>query len=197
MRRGIDDTEESRDKFFRILQGAFDIGLAAATVHGRTVEQRYIGPSRWSFLTELKQRFPDRVILGSGDLFEAADCLNMIEETGVDGVTVARGSIGNPWIFSQTRALADTGALPPPPTVFEQRALISEHFNLAEQLYGEKRCSIVMRKFCIKYSALHPEFHEVREGFKKIMCRDDWEAILNQWYGEDRPGNYLPRDIHK
>lgn len=121
----------------------------------------------------------------------------MIEETGVDGVTVARGSIGNPWIFSQTRALADTGALPPPPTVFEQRALISEHFNLAEQLYGEKRCSIVMRKFCIKYSALHPEFHEVREGFKKIMCRDDWEAILNQWYGEDRPGNYLPRDIHK
>ncbi len=197
MRRGIDDTEESRDKFFRILQGAFDIGLAAATVHGRTVDQRYIGPSRWSFLTELKQRFPDRVILGSGDLFEAADCLNMIQETGVDGVTVARGSIGNPWIFSQTRTLADTGTLPPPPTVFEQRALISEHFDLAEQLYGEKRCSIVMRKFCIKYSALHPEFHEVREGFKKIMCRDDWEAILNKWYGEDRPGNYLPRDIHK
>ena len=197
MRRGIDDTDESRDKFFRIIEGAFDIGLAAATVHGRTVEQRYIGPSRWEFLRELKDRFPDRNILGSGDLFEASDCLNMISQTGVDGVTVARGSIGNPWIFSQTRELAATGISPPPPTVAEQRAVITEHFDLAEQVYGEKRCAIVMRKFCIKYSALHPDFEMVREDFKKVMSRDDWEAVLRNWYSEDRPGNYLPRDIHK
>ncbi len=50
MRRGIDDTPESRDKFFEILDGAFGAGIAAATIHGRTVLQRYNGPSRWSFL---------------------------------------------------------------------------------------------------------------------------------------------------
>ena len=111
MRRGIDDTDESRDNFFTIIDGAFDIGVAAVTVHGRTVKQRYNGPSRWEFLSEVKQRFPDRVILGSGDLFAADDCLDMIAQTGVDGVTVARGSIGNPWIFQQTKALANTGTV--------------------------------------------------------------------------------------
>ena len=55
MRRGIDDSQESRDKFFQILDGAFEYGLAMATVHCRTVEQRYVGPSRWAFLRELKQ----------------------------------------------------------------------------------------------------------------------------------------------
>ncbi|MBL8826999.1 MAG: tRNA-dihydrouridine synthase family protein, partial [Planctomycetaceae bacterium] len=60
MRRGLDDTEASRDKFFEIFDGAFARGVAAVTVHGRTVEQRYVGPSRWSFLRDLKQQYPHR-----------------------------------------------------------------------------------------------------------------------------------------
>ena len=116
MRRGIDDTAESRDKFFTIFDGAFERGVAAITVHGRTVEQRYVGPSRWEFLREVKQHAGTRVVLGSGDLFTPQACLDMLRETGVDGVTVARGAIGNPWIFSQARALAAGLPLPEPPT---------------------------------------------------------------------------------
>ena len=55
MRRGLDDTEVSREKFFRIFDGAYDRGAAAITVHGRTVVQRYVGPSRWDFLAEVKR----------------------------------------------------------------------------------------------------------------------------------------------
>ena len=69
MRRGMDDSAESRDKFFTILDGAFAAGVAAVTVHGRTVVQRYNGPSRWTFLREVKQHVGNRTILGSGDLF--------------------------------------------------------------------------------------------------------------------------------
>ena len=69
MRRGIDDTQESEDNFFTILDGAFDIGIAGVTVHGRTVQQRYIGPSRLEFLKKVKQHIGDRILLGSGDLF--------------------------------------------------------------------------------------------------------------------------------
>ncbi len=90
MRRGIDDTAESRDKFFAIFDGAFERGAAAITVHGRTVEQRYIGPSRWEFLREVKRHAGERVVLGSGDLFTPQACIAMIRETGVDGVTAAR-----------------------------------------------------------------------------------------------------------
>jgi len=105
MRRGVDDTARSRDMFFEIVDGAFAAGVAAITVHPRTVQQRYVGPSRWSFLADVKRHVGGKTILGSGDLFSAQACLAMLQETGVDGVSVARGAIANPWIFSQLRAL--------------------------------------------------------------------------------------------
>ena len=181
MRRGVDDSQESRDNFFRILDGAFECGLAAATIHGRTVVQRYDGPSRWEFLKEVKQHVGDRTILGSGDLFTAEDCVRMMLETGVDGVTVARGSIGNPWIYQQARALAAGGPLPDPPSIVEQGATIGEHYRLAQEVYGD-RCGRQMRKFGIKYSRLHPNAEQVRDDFVKVSCEADWKAVLQKWY---------------
>ena len=198
MRRGIDDSNESRDQFFEILDAAFGIGVAGVTVHGRTVEQRYIGPSRWEFLREVKKHVgPNRNILGSGDLFSAYDCLNMIKETGVDGVTVARGAIGNPWIFAQCRALASGEPLPDPPSLFVQKAVIAEHFQLASEIYGESRVTPIMRKFAIKYSALHPLFEEVRAAMVKAKDVGQWRAVLEQWYREDLPGVHPDGKQHK
>jgi tRNA-dihydrouridine synthase B len=198
MRRGIDDSMESRENFFAILDGAFAAGVAAITVHGRTVVQRYIGPSRWEFLAEVKRHVgPQRTILGSGDLFSPQDCLEMIGKTGVDGVTVARGAIGNPWIFSQCRALAEGQPLPQPPSLFEQRDAMLEHFRLAEELYGGERAGPHMRKFGIKYAALHPQHLLVREAFTKVKNLDDWRTVLTAWYAEDLPGCYPDPAIHR
>ncbi len=197
MRRGIDDSEESRDHFFQILDGAFERGVAAVTVHGRTVQQRYVGPSRWEFLREVKRHVGDGVILGSGDLFSPQDCLDMIEQTGVNGVTVARGAIGNPWIFAQTRQLAQGRPLPDPPSLFQQREIIGEHFRLAEQLYGSERVGPIMRKFGIKYSILHPQHEQVRRDFAKARNLDDWNQALTTWYAEDLPGQYPDGRMHK
>jgi tRNA-dihydrouridine synthase len=196
MRRGMDDSPESRDRFFEILDGAYSAGVDAVTVHGRTVQQRYVGPSRWSFLAEVKQHVGNRVMLGSGDLFSAEDCLQMMRQTGVDGVTVARGAIGNPWIFQQARQLLAGHPTPDPPSLHEQRDVIREHYRLAEQLYGPDRCGQPMRKFGIKYAALHPEFEAVRQDFIRVRTFGDWEAVLSRWYAEDLPGRYPPRSIH-
>ncbi|QDS93863.1 putative tRNA-dihydrouridine synthase [Roseimaritima multifibrata] len=198
MRRGIDDSSEARDQFFRILDGGFAAGLAAVTVHGRTVEQRYIGPSRWEFLKEVKQHLgKDRIVLGSGDLFTAESCIQMMQETGIDGVTVARGAIGNPWIFQQARALAAGQPMPPPPTLHQQAAVIERHFQLCEQTYGEARGPLLMRKFCIKYTASHPDGDTVRARYTKMRTREDFAAILADHYGEDGPGQYVSASIHK
>ena len=188
MRRGVDDSEESRENFFAILDGAFARGLAAATVHGRTVQQRYVGPSNWQFLREVKQHVGHRTILGSGDLFTAQDCVDMLRETGVDGVTVARGAIGNPWIFQQAKSLLAGSPLPPPPSLHEQCHVLREHYRLAETLYEPARCGHHMRKFGIKYSALHPDGSQVRAAFTQVRSRTDWEAVLATWYAEDRAG---------
>lgn len=197
MRRGMDDSTESRDNFFEILEGAFALGVAAITVHGRTVKQRYVGPSRWEFLAEVKRHVgPDRLIFGSGDLFSAHDCIRMIEQTGVDGVTIARGAIGNPWIFRQVDALWRGQPLPEPPTLGEQADVIREHFRLCLETYGEKRSMIMMRKFCIKYSASHPDHQEVRAALVRVASQAEVERVLQEHYQPDRPGRYVPREVH-
>jgi nifR3 family TIM-barrel protein len=195
MRRGIDDSAESRDRFFTIFDGAFSRGVAAITVHGRTVLQRYIGPSRWEFLREVKQHAGSRTVLGSGDLFTPQACVAMIRETGVDGVTAARGAIGNPWIFAQARAIAAGRPCPRPPSLFEQRDVIREHYGLAEQIYGADVCSRQMRKFGIKYSRLHPQSLAVRDAFIAVRRREEWEAVLAQFYCEDLPGRNAGEEV--
>jgi tRNA-dihydrouridine synthase B len=190
MRRGLDDTDESRDNFFRIIEAAFDLGVAAVTVHGRTVVQKYVGPSRWSFLKEVRARFPDRTLLGSGDLFTAEDCVRMLRETGVNGVTAARGAIGNPWIFTQSAALLRGEPLPAPPTVHEQRDVLCEHFRLAEQILPEDQVSKQLRKFCIHYSGWHPDSETVRAAFIAVRNAADWKEVIAIHYANDRPGQY-------
>ncbi|MEM9411845.1 MAG: tRNA-dihydrouridine synthase [Planctomycetota bacterium] len=197
MRRGIDDTQESEDNFFKILDGAFNIGVAGVTVHGRTVQQRYIGPSRWEFLRKVKEHIGDKILLGSGDLFTAQDCLDMIRETGVDGVTVARGAIGNPWIFQQARALVDGLPLPDPPSLHEQREVIREHYRLAAEVYPANRVGTNMRKFGIKYSILHPDHDDVRADFVKVRDAEQWENVLQKWYSDDLPGVHPNGRMHK
>lgn len=121
----------------------------------------------------------------------------MMLETGVDGVTVARGCIGNPWIFGQAQAIFEGKPLPPPPSVHEQRCVMLEHFRLAEELYGPDRAGVPMRKFGIKYSASHPRGLEVREQFARVKNFDEWRGVLDRWYAEDLPGVYPSRSLYE
>ncbi len=187
MRRGIDDTAESRDRFFQIFEAAWSIGVAAITVHGRTVTQRYDGPSNWEILREIKTRAGNNIILGSGDLFDARACVEMMKFTGVDGVTIARGAIGNPWVFGQAQALA-AGREVIYPSLHEQRRIIAEHLRLAIEHYGPVKACRHMRKFGIRYAELHPDYLPLRDAFIKVSTPEDWQAILEKWYAVDLPG---------
>jgi tRNA-dihydrouridine synthase B len=195
MRRGIDDSSESLDRFWTIFEGAFARGVAAITVHGRTVQQKYVGPSNWGFLAEVKRQAGDRVVLGSGDLFSPAACVAMLDRTGVDGVSIARGAIGNPWIFSQTRALLAGAPLPPPPTIHEQADVLREHWQLAVELHGEAVAGRSMRKFAIKYARVHPEYLAVRDAFIAVKTNADWQAVLDRFYAGDGPGRDPVADV--
>ncbi|MBS0205918.1 MAG: tRNA-dihydrouridine synthase [Planctomycetes bacterium] len=181
MRRGIDDTAESRDRFFTILDGAFERGVAAITVHARTVGQKYVGPSNWEFLRQVKSHVGQRTILGSGDLFTAQACLDMLRRTGVDGVSVARGAIGNPWIFQQIRDLIE-GKSPTVPDVAEQRRVLQMHCELSVQATNPSAASSTMRAFGLKFARLHPNPEEVRNAFAAAHCLNDWNAVIERWY---------------
>ena len=182
LRKGFDDTPQSEDRFFEILDGAFARGIAAATVHGRTVLQRYTGLSDWDFLGRAKRHAGNRVIIGSGDLFDAETIVRRMSETSVDGVALARGVIGNPWLFRQVRAALSGEPVPPPPTLAEQYAVILRHYELAETLYGAHRSATDMRKFGVYYAKRHPQETAVRDAFVRAKNRDDWLDVLQTWY---------------
>lgn len=181
MRRGIDDSSLSEDRFFTILDGVFERGISAVTVHGRTVEQKYIGPSSWDFLRQVKQHVGDRTVIGSGDVFTAQACLDMLSYTGVDGVSVARGAIGNPWIFQQASSLA-RGETPVEPSIAEQRRVLEMQRSLCNEVYDDRGCGATMRKFGIKFAPLHPQNEDVRNAFAKAKNIDQWQEVLERFY---------------
>jgi len=186
MRRGMDHSPESELNFFRILDGAFELDVAAVTVHGRTVKQRYCGPSHWPFVERVKRHVGGRVILGSGDLFTSEDCVRMMNETGVDGVTIARGSIGCPWIFGECRVLHAGGALPEVLPVPEQGRVIREHFEECMNSFGPEVTPRLMRKFGIKYGEHHPHRYNVRDAFVAMSTVGDFHRVLDEWYSPSR-----------
>lgn len=186
LRRGSDDSPEAERNFYRIFDAAYELGCAWATVHGRTVEQKYIGPSRWTCLRELVRRRPDRVILGSGDVWDVHDIFRMLAYTGVHAVSVARGCIGNPWIFRQAREML-AGRPPAPPTFAEQRDTLEQHFALSCAVNGEEAAGRMMRKFGVRFAEHHPQSDDVRRRFIAVQSLADWRTVLDEWYAEDAP----------
>lgn len=181
LRRSFDDTPEMAANFERVLDAAFSLGYAWATVHGRTVEQKYIGPSRWDILRDIVRRHPDRLIFGSGDVWDVHEIFRMIGYTGVAAAAVARGCIGNPWIFRQARQMI-AGEPPASPTIPEQRAVLEEHFRIAARLTGEHHASRQMRKFGIRFATHHPRAENVRRRFIAVASLDQWRAVLDEHY---------------
>ena len=189
LRRALDESAQAADWFEAIFAEACELSFAAVAVHGRTVEQKYTGQADWDFLRDLKRRCPAGVTLfGSGDVFCAADALRLYRHTGVDGVWIARGAIGNPWIFNEFAALLRGDPLPEPPSVHAQRAALLEHFNMAVEIYGEALASRQMRKIAIKYSKLHPQGPDVWRQFIAVKNQADWYAVLERHYRWDAPG---------
>jgi tRNA-dihydrouridine synthase B len=189
LRRGYDDSGESEDRFFQLIEGCWSLGCSAVRVHGRTVEQKYLGRSNWDFLRKLKTEFPKKTIFGSGDVFTAHDAVKLLSETGVDVAWIARGAIGNPWIFPQVaQLLADPQATLRPPTIFEQAAALREHFGIAMEIHGEQLAGRRMRKMGIKYSRFHPAGSEVKRDFIGVHSLRDWDKVLDRWYANDGEG---------
>jgi len=181
LRRAFRASDQAHDAFWKIAGGAFDAGVAAVCVHARSVDQKYSGHADWGFLAKVKREFPDRTIIGSGDIHTAADALRMMGETGVDGVAAARGAIGNPWIFRQARDLA-AGREPFKPSLDDQRELILRHFRLASDAYGPKRAAQIIHNFGIRYARVHPHPAKARAAFYHIKKEKDLLMLLDTWY---------------
>ncbi|WP_432479716.1 tRNA dihydrouridine synthase DusB [Nocardioides sp. GXQ0305] len=141
-RKGLDDDHLTYLDAGRIAQ---ESGVAAIALHGRTVAQSYSGEADWEAIAGLVEHV-DIPVLGNGDIWEAADALRMVEQTGAAGVVVGRGCLGRPWLF---RDLADAFAGRPTrtlPTLGEVAAMMRRHAELLAEHLGEERGCKEFRK---------------------------------------------------
>jgi nifR3 family TIM-barrel protein len=88
-------------------------GAAWIALHARTVEQHYAGEAAWDAIAELKQSVTSIPVLGNGDIWEAGDAVEMMAQTGCDGVVIGRGCLGRPWLFGDLAAALSGGEVPP------------------------------------------------------------------------------------
>ena len=181
LRRAFRHGDTTHESFWTIARGAFEAGAAAIAVHARSVEQKYTGRADWGFLSTVKREFPDRTILGSGDVSTPAEALRMMAETGVDGVLAARGAIGNPWFFAQARDLAE-GRPPRQPGLDEQREVIYRHYRLACEAYDPRRGLKILRHFSLQYAKMHPRRTDLRNALVKVRTEDEWRAVIDSFY---------------
>ncbi len=142
IRMGWDEHTVNAVEIAKILEQA---GAAAIAVHGRTREQYYTGKANWDIIRQVKQAV-DIPVIGNGDVFSGREAIDMMKQTGCDFVMIARGALGNPWIFAQAKALWNGQEPPKNPDAASKREIIEKHFNDLLDLKGEYAAVREMRK---------------------------------------------------
>mgnify|MGYP001332039428 CR=1 FL=1 len=134
-----------------IAKHAEDAGISALCIHGRTRMQGYRRPLDYNAIREVKKSLKIPVI-ASGEIWDWQLAKKMFDETGCDAITVARGSLGNPWIFKEIEEFLNEGVMPLRPSMEELGKTMKEHLNLDIEARGERTATIEFRKFFIWYS---------------------------------------------
>ncbi len=179
--------DHSSINYLEVADAVLAAGASMVTMHARTKTMGYSGFADWSALSELKRfmekHYPTIPLFGSGDLFTPSAVKEMFLTTGVDGVMLARGAMGNPFIFNQTRHLLTTGEELPPPTWEERLETLERHLTLLVEEVGEEAACRNLRKHAPLYlkgmphasrakqlvhqAATHAQYLEVFEQLKR------------------------------
>jgi tRNA-dihydrouridine synthase B len=158
---------------------AEDAGISALFIHGRTKTQGYSGTVDYGLIREVKSALKIPVI-ASGDNLSAPSIRKMFDETGCDGVAIARGALGNPWIFREVFQFLRGGTPVPRPDIAERIDVIKRHLELSIQHYGERRGVATFHKFFIWYTRGLLHIKPLRDKAFRADRLDDLLSIIEE-----------------
>lgn len=176
-RAGWDDDNRNA---VEIALAAERAGVAAVAVHGRTRQQFYEGKADWSIIRQVKEAVKVPVF-GNGDIFTVEDGLNMLKETGCDGLMIGRGADGNPWLFSRLKAVLAGEPDPGVPDIDTRLAQAAEHLQMLIDYKGEYISVKEMRRHISAYLKGMPHAAEFRGRFHKVDTQEQFMALLREY----------------
>ncbi|MFC3801757.1 tRNA dihydrouridine synthase DusB [Cohnella sp. GCM10012308] len=177
MRIGWDDEHIYAVENARAVERA---GGAAVSVHGRTREQLYTGYANWDIIKDVKEAVSIPVI-GNGDVFSPEDAERMLAHTGVDGVMIGRGALGNPWMLYRTVHYLTTGEKLPDPNPGEKMRIAMLHMDRLINLKGEGQAVREMRKHLAWYLKGLPDAARVKTELMEMTRRADVARRLDEY----------------
>ena len=177
-----DGTEEH---FWKICDGLAGYGIDGIVIHGRSVKQMYRNKADWQTPMEVKQKYPNIPIVGSGDIMSAQDAFDRFEQTGLDGILIARGAIGNPWIFSEAKALFEGKPLPKPPSLAEQRQVMLDHLSMLLEIKEEMKAVRYFRKFAAGYCKRHPQRKKTLLAIMACKKAEQLHNVIDNCFSQD------------
>lgn len=176
IRKGFDDSCINAVEIAKIVEEA---GAAAVAVHGRTREQYYSGQADWDIIRQVKEAVSIPVI-GNGDVTSPQKAEELVKQTGCDGIMIARGAQGNPWIFSEMITYEETGTLPERPGKEEVRDMMLRHARLQLKYKGEFIGIREMRKHVAWYTKGLKGSAKLREEINRVESYQELEELLFQ-----------------
>ncbi|MDD2679296.1 MAG: tRNA dihydrouridine synthase DusB [Candidatus Omnitrophica bacterium] len=158
---------------------AQDAGAAGLFIHGRTKAQGYSGAVDYAAIREVKKALAIPVI-ASGDILSAQLAKKMLDETHCDGLAIARGAFGNPWIFKTIKEFLKTGRIIPQPAKDTVISIMLEHLAASIGFYGERNGVVIFRKFFGWYTRGFRRIRPLREKSSRARTKEEMQEIINR-----------------
>ena len=153
---------------------AYEYGLFQICIHGRTQEQLYSGQADWNIVKEMKKKYENVRIIGNGDLTDLKAIKEKAGTAKPDGIMLARGLLGNPWLIKEAKNYSDTGEFREFPVSREDiKNTLIKHINYCIEDKGEMRANLDMRKHIFWYLKEFENIKEIKSDIIKIKTIED------------------------